>query len=149
MIRLTFYDTADKSYASFYLPDVRVTGGVIWSHLGRRLLANYADGSWKHGGQYYPSLSVTGECYLLFGIARDPSFVSEPIQWLSITGTALRANGTAFAQYNARQDIWQGLRRPIWWTTMRMIGPTAFSAFVGESRIERLNPWDPLPSRAA
>jgi hypothetical protein len=125
-----------------------ITGGAIWDRLELGLIAHFVEGHWQHRGQGYATLSFTGNCRLLFGITRDPSFITEPVREFSLTGATLRANDIAFAQYSERLDLWRGLIRPISWTGMTMISAEVVSAFVDESRIERLNPWDSLrPAR--
>lgn len=121
--------------------DFRITGGVLWSHVEHGLIACFASGSWKHRGEYYPSISMAGGCCLAFGIARD-SLISEPISLFSITGTTFRANGVAVAEYDERQDLWQGLIRPINWQAMRLVSTAAASALADASRTAKLNPWD-------
>jgi hypothetical protein len=122
-----------------------ITGGAVWDRLELGLIAHYVDGRWMRRGQSYAALSFTGRCRLLFGITRDPAFISDVICNFSITGATLRANGVAFAQYSEQLDLWRGLMRPISWTAMTMISAEVVSAFVEDSRIEqRLNPWDAL-----
>jgi hypothetical protein len=121
-----------------------ITGGAIWDRLELGLIAHYVEGRWLYRGQGYATLSFTGHCRLLFGITRDPSFISEPIRNFTLVGATLRANDVAFAQYTERLDLWRGLMRPISWTGMTMVSAEVVSAFVDETRIERLNPWDSL-----
>ena len=149
MIQLIFHDQAGEPAATLQPTDLRVTGGVLWNLLDHGLIAHYANGCWKHRGQYYPTLSVTGGCCLLFGIARAPTLLTEPIGVFSMTGPTFRANGVAVAQYVEPQDMWQGLIRPFWWTAMRIISAASASALANESGIVLLNPWDPHPSEGA
>jgi hypothetical protein len=121
--------------------DLRITGGVLWSHMEHGLIACFASGFWKHRGEYYPSVSMAGGCCLAFGIARD-SLLSEPISLFAVTGTTFRANGVAVAEYDERQDLWQGLIRPITWQTMRLVSLAAASALADAGRTVTLNPWD-------
>src|SRR6185437_14857181 len=114
MIQLTFHDAAGAPGPALESSDFRITGGVLWSQVEHGLIACFAGGCWKHRGEYYPSISMAGACCLAFGIARD-ALVSEPISLFSVTGTTLRANGVAVAEYDERQVLWQGLIRPISW----------------------------------
>lgn len=112
------------------------------------LIACFGGGSWKHRGEYYPSISMAGACCLAFGIARD-SLISEPISLFSVTGTTFRANGVAVAEYDERQDLWHGLIRPISWQAMRLVSAAAASALADVGRAVTLNPWDYPGSAAA
>jgi hypothetical protein len=122
---------------------------VLWSYRGDGLIATYSDHSWKHRGHDYHRVSVAGGCCLLFGITRDPSFVTEPIELFSFTGPTFRANGVAVAQYIEQQEMWHGLIRPHWWRAMRVTNAATASALVDESHVVRLNPWDPVPGPRA
>jgi hypothetical protein len=150
VIQLTFYDASETPAAVLEATDFRITGGVLWNHVEHGLIACYACGSWKHHGRYYPSLSIAGACCLAFGIARD-ALVSEPISLFALTGTTFRANGVAIAEYDEKQDVWQGLIRPIKWQAMRVVSAGAASALVDASKATLLNPWDSpaLPPRPA
>ena len=147
VIRLTFHDSADNPQTMLEATDFRITGGVLWNPVGHGLIACYACGSWKHHGRYYPGVSFAGACCLAFGIARD-SLVSEPISLFSLTGTTFRANGLAVAEYDERQDLWQGLIRPITWRAVRVVSAGAASALVDSTKAVLLNPWD-YPTRAS
>lgn len=141
MIQLTFHDASGNAAAALEATDIRITGGVLWNQVEHGLIACFACGSWKHRGTYYPSLSIAGGCCLAFGIARD-ALISDPISLFSVTGTIFRANGVAIAEYDEKQDLWQGLIRPLTWQTMRLVSAAAASALADDSRAMTLNPWD-------
>ena len=141
MIQLTFHDASGAPGPVLEATDFRITGGVVWSHVEHGLIACFTGGFWKHHGEYYPSFSMAGACCLAFGIARD-SMISEPISLFSVTGTTFRANGVAVAEYDERQDLWQGLIRPISWQAMRLVSAAAASALADADRTATLNPWD-------
>lgn len=141
MIRLTFHDSADIPAGVLEATDLRMTGGVLWNHTEHGLIACFAGGSWKHRGTYYPSISIAGACCLVFGIAREP-LISEPVSLFSVTGTTLRANGVAIAEYDEKLDMWHGLIRPLTWQVMRIVSAAAISALVDAERPLTLNPWD-------
>ncbi|HJS92249.1 MAG TPA: hypothetical protein VJ738_19955 [Steroidobacteraceae bacterium] len=145
MIKLTFHDPVDTPAVVLEASDFRITGGVLWNHLDHGLIACFASGSWKHRGRYYPSMSISGACCLVFGIARD-ALISEPISLFSVTGTTFRANGVAIAEYDEAQDLWQGLIRPITWQSMRVVSAGAASALVDVTTPVVLNPWDYTPA---
>lgn len=141
MIQLTFHDPSGTPAATLEATDFRITGGVLWNQVEHGLIACFACGSWKHHGRYYPSVSIAGGCCLAFGITRD-SLISEPISHFSITGTTFRANGVAIAEYDEKQDLWQGLIRPLSWRAMRVVCAAAASALVDATKPAVLNPWD-------
>lgn len=141
VIQLTFHDPTDAPAAVLEATDVRITGGVLWNQVEHGLIACFACGAWKHRGKYYPSVSIAGACHLVFGIARD-SLVSEPMSLFAVTGTTLRANGVAIAEYDEKQDLWHGLIRPITWQSMRIVSAAAASALADTARPAILNPWD-------
>lgn len=121
--------------------DFRITGGVLWNQIGHGLIACFAGGGWKHRGKYYPSVSFSGASCLAFGIARD-TLISEPISLFSVTGTTLRANGVAIAEYDEKLDLWNGLIRPITWQSMRVVSVGIASALTDAKPSVILNPWD-------
>jgi len=141
MIQVTFHDASDEPVVVLEATDIRITGGVLWSHVDHGLIACFAGGAWKHCGKYYPSISLSGACCLAFGITRD-SLISEPMSLFSVTGTTFRANGVAVAEYDEKQDLWQGLIRPISWQSMRVVSAAAASALADTTRSVILNPWD-------
>ena len=152
MIQLTFHDATGSPVTALEATDFRITGGVLWNQVEYGLLACFSSGSWKHRGQYYPSLAIAGGSCLAFGIARE-ALISEPIALFSITGTTFRANGVAIAEYDEKQDLWQGLIRPITWQSMRVMSAGAASALVDAAGPVILNPWDytadPVPPAAS
>ena len=141
MIRLTFHDPSDRPAAELEASDIRITGGVLWNQVEHGLIACFAGGAWKHRGRYYHSFSIAGGCRLAFGIARE-ALVSDPISLFSVTGNTFRANGVAIAEYDEKQDLWQGLIRPITWQGMRVVSTAAASALADVTRPVILNPWD-------
>jgi len=150
MLKLNFFPagTAVPS-ASLELADLRVAGATLWNPLDRGLIATYAQGSWKHRGQHYATLAVTGRGCLLFGITRDPTIVSDPIDHYYFIGPILSANGVPIAKYIAQQDMWQGMVRPMWWNAMRILSAESVTAAVDESQVIVLNPWEPHPMQSA
>src|SRR5579871_3966010 len=145
MLDVIFHNEMGDAAARLQLARLKVTGGLLWNHLRLRVIASYASGRWKHHGVSYPSLSIVGEACLVFGISRDPSLLSEPVQLFSLTGATLRANGVPIAQYVENADVWQGLIRPMMWQSMRIESAATVSAVVDASRVRRFNPWHPLP----
>ena len=151
MIQLSFRDRDGYVAGTMTMTDLRLTGGVIWNSVEHGLIAHYANGLWKHRGRDYPSVDVAGGACLLFGIARDPQTISEPIGFCSIRGEVLRANGTPIARYVEQSDMWQGLTKSFWWRALRIINTVNAADFVGDSNVIIRNPWEPalpeLPAR--
>jgi hypothetical protein len=149
MLKLTFFQKRSaRAATSFELADLRVTGATLWNPLNRERMATYSNGSWKHRGKRYATVAITGGGCLLFGITRDPTIVSDPIDHFYFIGPALSANGVAIARYVEQQDMWQGLVRPMWWNAMRILSAAALSAAVDESQVVLLNPWQPHPMQS-
>jgi len=152
MLKLSFYYKAAKGgpaagpAASLELTDFRVCGGTLGNPLAHGLIATYSDGAWIHRGERYPILAVTGGGCLLFGVTREPTTVSDPIDHFYFIGPTLSANGVAIAKYIAQQDMWHGLVRPMWWMAMRILSVPTVSAVVEESQVLLLNPWEPHPT---
>lgn len=148
MLKLGFYrKRAATPAASLELTDFRVSGGTLGNPLAHGLIATYSNGSWKHQGQSYPIVAVTGGGCLLFGVTRDPTTVSDPIDHYYFIGPTLSANGVAIAKYIEQQDMWHGIVRPMWWTAMRILSVPTVSAVVEESQVLLLNPWEPSPGQ--
>ncbi len=150
MLKLSFYQRAAAvPITSLEVTDLRVSGATLWNPLDRGLLATYTDGSWKHRGRHYPILAITGGGCLLFGITRDPTIVSDPIDHFYLIGPILSANGVAIAKYIPQQDMWQGVIRPMWWNAMRLLSMETVSAAVDHSHVVVLNPWAPHAMHSA
>jgi hypothetical protein len=146
MLTLSFFPKgAAVPTTHLELADLRVSGATLWNPLDRGLLATYSLGCWKHRGKRYPRLAVTGGGCLLFGITRNPTIVSDPIDHYYFIGPTLSANGVAIAKYIEQQDMWQGMVRPMWWNAMRLLSVETVSAAVDESQVVLLNPWEPQP----
>jgi hypothetical protein len=132
-------DSADPA-AILEATEFWVTGGALWNQVEHGLIASYCTGAWwKYRGRYYTTISILGESRLVFGITRDPSLISDPVQMLSITGTTFRANDIVFAEYDEHQDAWQGVVRPVSWRAMRVISAEAAPHLVNDARF---NPWN-------
>ena len=112
MINIIFYNEAREPAAELELTRLEGDGWGAGNHLRLGLIASYANGRWKHRGIAYPSLSIVGEACLVFGISRDPTLLSEPIQVFSFMARTLRANGVPIAEYVEEGDVRQGLDSP-------------------------------------
>ena len=162
MVHLTFHGGSGVPALRLRVTDFRVTGGVLWDHLEYGMIASYCDGCWKHRRRHYSTVSVSGPCCLVFGTTRDPSLRSELIGLLSFDGPILRARGIAIARYREEHEMWFGLKRPLFWSAMRVVGVEALSAMVDPSHIDSINmafvdrrrssslpSLEPFPSQAA
>jgi hypothetical protein len=145
VLRLTLYDRSGQPVKTLEAADFRIDGGVIW-HPEMGLIAHYSQGAWKHRGRHYSVICAEGRCRLFFGITREPSAISEVISAFAIKGSALSANGVAFAQYSVDQDVWHGVIRKIWWQALRIACEVSSPLLVSGGAITLLNPWDPLLS---
>jgi hypothetical protein len=144
MLKLSFYQKgAAVPDTSMELAELRASGATLWNPVDRGLIATYSNGSWKHHGRDCPILAVTGGGRLVFGISRDPTIVSDPIDHFYLIGPTLSANGVAIARYIEQQDMWQGVLRPMWWNAMRLLSVDTVSAAVDEAHVAFLNPWEP------
>jgi hypothetical protein len=151
MLKLSFYHNAaaTRPAASLELTDFRVSGGTVANPLAQGLIATYTHGAWNHRGGRYPILAVTGGGCLVFGVTRDPTTVSDPIDHYYFIGPTLSANGVAIAKYIEQQDMWHGIVRPMWWTAMRILSVPTVSAMVDNTQVLLLNPWEPHPMHPA
>jgi hypothetical protein len=150
MLKLSFYEAGGAiPAATLELTDLRATGATLWNPWDRGLIAIYTHGTWKHHGRRYPKLAVTGGGCLLFGITRDPTLVSAPVDHFCFIGPELSANGTVIAKYIEQQDMWQGVVRAMWWNAMRIASAETVSAAVDQSQVVQLNPWEPHPMHSA
>jgi hypothetical protein len=143
MIRLSFYDQEWSPAAQCEITDLRITGGTISHHEPPGVIAHYSGGAWNYLGKLYPILTAEGLCRLHFGITRDPLPVSEQISVFTLTGATLRANGVPFAQYVEDKEMWQGLMRPLWWQSLRIVTDLSAPLAGDESSVPLFNPWDP------
>jgi len=146
MLQLDFYyKGAARPAASLEMADFRVSGGTLGNPLDHGLIATYSEGAWNHRGRSYPILAVTGGGCLVFGVTREPTTVSDPIDHYYFIGPTLSANGVAIAKYIEQQDMWHGIVRPMWWMAMRILSVPTVSAMVEDSQVLLLNPWEPPP----
>src|SRR5262249_35845558 len=149
-LKLRFYPTgATVPASSLELADLRVSGATLWNPLDRGLIATYSGGTWKHRGRHYRRVAIIGGGCLLFGITRNPTVVSKPIDHFYLIGPTLSANGVGVARYVEERDTWQGLVRQMWWNAMRILSVEAVSAAVDQTRVIVLNPWEPHPLQSA
>jgi hypothetical protein len=120
MIRLTFIGEPPKASLAETSLYFRITGGLLWTQPALGPVASYVDERWKYTGTLWSGMRFEGKCRLVFGLARDPSAVSEELQSLSISGRVLSANGIPFAVYEPANDMWHGAIADTWWPAFRV-----------------------------
>jgi hypothetical protein len=108
-----------------------MSGGALSTENDLCQIITYSQGRWNYRGHCYPLLAVTGGACLVFGIAREPTVVSDPIDHFYFTGPILSTNGVPIAKYREHQNTWQGILRPMWWVYMRIVGLDILSGVVG------------------
>jgi len=100
---------------------LRVSGGVLTIERNPIRSVTYAHGQWAYRGKQFRMLAVTGGACLVFGNAREPTIISDPIDHFLFTGPILSTDGVPIAKYNEHQNTWLGLLRPMWWLSMRIV----------------------------
>jgi hypothetical protein len=125
MIRLTVIGEQGRVAIVMSAPHFRITGGAVWigpSAGGQKPLARYVSGRWQYGDTLWEGVRFEGPCRIVFGLAREPSGVSEEVSALSIVGDTLSANGIPFAVYDTARDMWHGVGANAWWHAFRVEG---------------------------
>jgi hypothetical protein len=143
MLHIAFCDVDDRFVSSFDVEEIRIARGVISSPRGDGCIATYTLNGWTHHDHRCVSLFVAGSCCLLFGITREPSFVSDATERLTLTGASLATKELTFAHYMPKHDMWQGLVRPIWWTAMRVVAAEILPGLYDIARMKQVSPWEP------
>jgi hypothetical protein len=130
MLQLSAFTTADRPPSvSISMSSLRVVGGSLQIESHTDEIVTYSRGRWEYRGHSYPLLTVTGGACLEFGMAREPTVICDPIDHFYFAGPILSTDGVAIAKYNEHQHTWQGILRPMWWVSMRMLAVVADSRF--------------------
>jgi hypothetical protein len=106
---------------SIHAPSLCVSGGAVRIETNLNADITYSHEMWAYRGRRYRMLAVTGSLFLVFGIAREPTIVSHPIDHFHFIGPIVSTNGVAIAKYSEHQNTWHGLLRPMWWVSMRIV----------------------------
>jgi hypothetical protein len=61
-----------------------------------------------------------GRCRLVFGLAREPTGVSEELSGVSIAADTLSATGIPFAIFDTAREMWRGVGLNTWWHAFRV-----------------------------
>jgi hypothetical protein len=132
---------------SFGAAQLRVTGREISGFMTSLAVAQLTPAGWTYCNACYPVLAVTGGGCLLFDTSHSVSFISDPVDHIYFMGVSLSANGVGIAKYDADEDLWHGLLRPMWYRSFRIISTESVAnALAGRTRA-RMNPWENyLPS---
>ncbi|HTV51006.1 MAG TPA: hypothetical protein VME21_07455 [Steroidobacteraceae bacterium] len=123
MIRLTVIDELGSARPVNSAPYFRITGGAVWigpSGGGEKPLVRYVSGRWRKGDLTCSGMRFEGRCRLVFGLAREPTGVSEELSGVSIAGDTLSANGIPFAIYDTDREMWRGVGLNTWWHSFRV-----------------------------
>ena len=143
MLHIAFCDVDDRFVSRFDVEEIRIARGVISSPRGHGCIATYALNGWTHHDQRCRSLFIAGSCRLLFGITREPSFISDAVERLTLTGASIATKEPTFAHYMPKHDMWQGVVRPIWWIAMRVVAAEILSALYDTATMKHVSPWEP------
>ena len=101
-------------------PYFRITGGVVWTRPHEGPIATRAEDGWRHKEVPWPGMRFEGHCRFVFGLPRDPTRISEPLQSVSIFNHVLSANGIPVAVYDDAREIWHGVTADSWWPAFRI-----------------------------
>lgn len=129
---------------SIRAPGVCVSGGAVRIDKNLRADITYDHERWVYRGRSYRMLAVTGSLYLVFGIAREPTIVSHPIDHFHFIGPVMSTDGVGIAKYSEHQNTWHGLLRPMWWVSMRIV--TSDRSIAGSTPASTKNPPQPCSS---
>lgn len=122
MIQVTLSGAVHAPDIALELPHVRIFGGAIWDRVELGVLAHYVAGRWVRRSLAYPCLLFQGDFRLLFGLIRDPSPISEPLQLLNICGPMMYLNEAPFAEYVPAMQMWRGtVDSRLWWPTFHIV----------------------------
>jgi len=80
-----------------------VSGGVVHIEMNSTADITYSHGMWAYRRRMFRMLEVTGSLYLAFGIAREPTIVSHPIDHFHFIGPTISTDGVGIAKYSEHQ----------------------------------------------
>lgn len=142
-MKLNFFQerTAEPAL-SFLVSDLQILGGEISGFMSSPATIRYTEGGWHYAGRCYVALVVTGGGRLLFDTRPTLTFISDPLEHFYLLGGCLSANGVGIARYDRQSDLWNGIERPIWCHSWRIISPDRASQVIVADQIARLNPWE-------
>ena len=122
MLELRLFTTpGDPSEGYESTTALRVSGGILTIERDPIRSITYTRGRWSYFGKQFRMVTVTGGACLVFGNAREPTIISDPIDHFHFIGPVLSTDGVPIAKYNEHQNTWLGLLRPMWWVSMRIV----------------------------
>jgi hypothetical protein len=121
MIQLTLSGAAGAPDLSLGVPHVRIFGGTVWDRVDLGVVATYSAGCWVRRSVDYQWILFEGNFRLLFGLIRDPSPISEPVQILTLSGPIMYLNDAPFAEYMPAMQMWRGTSESrLWWPSLHL-----------------------------
>jgi len=122
MIHLTLSGAVHAPDITLEIPHVRIFGGTVWDRLELGVVAKYAGECWERRSVPYQHLLFEGDFRLLFGLIRDPSPISEPLQLLTLCGPMMYLHEVPFAEYVPAMEMWRGTAESrLWWPSFHLI----------------------------
>jgi len=122
MIHVTLSGAVHTPDVALESPHIRIFGGAVWDRLELGVIAQYLAGRWVRRPVTYQCLLFTGDFRLLFGLIRDPSPISEPLQLLNICGPMMYLNEAPFAEYVPALEMWRGaVDSRLWWPSFHLV----------------------------
>ena len=122
MIQVTLSGALRASDITMEVPHVRIFGGAVWDRLELGVIATYSAGRWARRSLAYQWMSFEGDFRLLFGLIRDPSPVSDPLQVLTLCGPMMYLSDAPFAEYVPATQMWHGTAESrLWWPTFHLV----------------------------
>lgn len=142
-MKLNFYhDAAAGPALSFEVSELTVTGCEIGGFADSHAVTRLTTSGWTYAATCFPVVAVTGGACLLFDTAHKVSFICDPVDHLYFIGCALSANGVAIAKYNSVENLWQGVLRPLWYRSFRIVGAESAAAALAGRTQAHMNPWE-------
>jgi hypothetical protein len=138
MIQVTLSGALCASDITMEVPHVRIFGGAVWDRLELGVIATYSAGRWARRLLAYQWMSFEGDFRLLFGLIRDPSPVSEPLQVLTLCGPMMYLSDEPFAEYVPATQMWRGTADSrLWWPGFHLVSAD-YVSYAAEAAAEAI-----------
>jgi hypothetical protein len=122
MIQVTLSGAVQAPDLTLEMGHVRIFGGTVWDRLELGVIAQYLGGQWVRRTEAYQWILFEGDFRLLFGLIRDPSPISDPLQMLTVCGPMMYLNDEPFAEYVPATEMWRGTHESrLWWPSFHLI----------------------------
>jgi hypothetical protein len=123
MIQVTLSGAVQAPDITLDVPHVRIFGGTVWDRLENGVIATYLGGLWARRTAAYQWMLFEGDFRILFGLIRDPSPISDPLQVLTVCGPMMYLNDVPFAEYVPTTEVWRGMHESrLIWPSFHLIG---------------------------